>query len=157
MKKLIRKARVEDVGKIKELIDNWAEKELMLPRSINELYENMRDFWVYEEKGEIIGCAALHIDWEGLGEIKSVAVKEKSHRKGIGTKLLKVCLSEAEEIGLNKVFALTYSRDFFEKNGFKPIDKSLLPHKIWSECIRCPKFPNCDEVALICEIKSSGE
>ena len=157
MKKLIRKARVEDVGKIKELIDNWAEKELMLPRSINELYENMRDFWVYEEKGRIIGCAALHIDWEGLGEIKSVAVKEKSHRKGIGTKLLKVCLSEAEEIGLNKVFALTYSRDFFEKNGFKPIDKSLLPHKIWSECIRCPKFPNCDEVALICEIKSSGE
>ncbi len=149
---LIRKAKVENVEKIKKLIGNWAEKGLMLPRSISELYETIRDFWVCEEEGEIIGCAALHVDWEDLGEIKSVAVDEKNHRRGIGTKLLKVCLSEAEEIGLRKVFALTYSQDFFEKNGFKLIDKSLLPHKIWSECIRCPKFPNCDEVALIYEL-----
>lgn len=149
---LTRKAKVGDVGKIKKLIGYWAEKGLMLPRSLNELYENIRDFWVCEEEGEIIACAALHVDWEDLGEVKSLAVDEKSQSKGTGTKLLKVCLSEAREIGLKKVFVLTYRQDFFEKNGFKPIDKSQLPHKIWSECIKCPKFPNCDETALICEI-----
>jgi len=149
---VIRKAKVEDVKRIKELIDFWAEKGLMLARSVNELYENIRDFWVCEEEGEIIGCAALHIDWEDIGEVKSVAVDERNHGEGVGTELLKRCLAEAVEIGLKKVFVLTYKQDFFEKHRFKLIDKSLLPHKIWSECIRCPKFPDCDESALICDL-----
>lgn len=150
---LVRKAKVGDVRRIKELIDCWAGKGLVIARSMNELYENIRDFWVCEEKGKIIGCAALHIDWDDLGEVKSVAVDEREQGKGVGRKLLEKCLSEAEEIGLRKVFALTYRQGFFEKNGFRMIDKSLLPHKIWSECVRCPKFPDCDEVALICELQ----
>lgn len=149
----IRKAKVKDAEKIKVLIDKWAGKQLMLARSLNELYENIRDFWIYEENGEIIGCSALHVDWVDLGEIKSLAVDEKSQGRGIGAKLLKTCLSEAKEIGLTKVFALTYRQDFFEKHGFTVIDKSLLPHKIWSECIKCPKFPDCDEIALAYEIQ----
>ena len=149
----IRKAKVGDIERIKELIDKWAQKELMLARSLNELYENTRDFWVCEENGQVVGCAALHVDWADLGEIKSAAVEEKNHRRRIGTKLVEACLSEAGEMGLKKIFVLTYSQDFFEKNGFTVIDKSLLPHKIWSECIRCPKFPNCDEIAMIRELQ----
>ena len=102
----IRKAKVGDIERIKELIDKWAQRELMLARSLNELYENTRDFWVCGEKGQIVGCAALHVDWADLGEIKSVAVEEKNHRRGIGTKLVEACLSEAGEIGLKKIFAL---------------------------------------------------
>lgn len=149
----IRKAKVGDIERIKELIDKWAQKELMLARSLSELYENTRDFWVCEEDGQVIGCAALHVDWADLGEIKSTAIEGKNHRRGIGTKLVQACLSEAGEMGLKKIFALTYRQDFFEKNGFTVIDKSLLPHKIWSECIRCPKFPNCDEIAMIRELQ----
>jgi amino-acid N-acetyltransferase len=148
----IRKAKVGDIERIKELIDKWAQKELMLARSLNELYENARDFWVCEENGQVVGCAALHVDWADLGEIRSLAVEEKTHRRGIGTKLVEACLSEARELGLKKVFTLTYRQDFFEKNGFTVIDKSLLPHKIWNECIRCPKFPNCDEIAMMREL-----
>lgn len=152
----IRKAKVTDVDKIKKLIDAWANEGCMLPRSLNELYENIRDFSLCEENGEIIGCSALHVDWEDLAEVKSLAVEGKTLRSGLGTQLLKVCLSEAEEIGVKKVFALTYNVEFFEKNGFIKIDKSALPHKIWSECIRCPKFPNCDETALIYEFDNSS-
>lgn len=149
----IRKARVADATRIKELIGESAEKGLMLPRSLNELYENIRDFHLCEENGEIVGCAALHIDWEDLGEIKSLAVDEKSRRRGIGTRLLKTCLAEAKEMGIKKVFTLTYRQDFFEKHGFAQVDKSELPHKIWSECIKCPKFPDCDEIALVRDLK----
>ncbi len=149
----ITKAKVKDVEKIKELIDTSAQKGLMLPQSLNELYENIRDFQISEENGVHFGCAALHIDWKDLGEIRSLAVTENSRGTGIGTKLLKACLAEAKEIGLKKVFALTYRQEFFEKNGFTVVEKSSLPHKIWSECIKCPKFPNCDEIALVREIK----
>jgi len=151
-----RKATVRDVDPIRKLINGWAEQGCMLPRSLNELYENIRDFFVCEEQGKIIACAALHIAWEDLAEVKSLAVREQSVRSGLGTKLVGVCLAEAREIGVKRVFALTYEVKFFEKNGFNVISRSDLPHKIWNECIRCPKFPDCDATAMIYDI-AKGE
>ena len=148
---MIRKARISDIKTIQEIINSYAKKGDLLPRSINELYENMRDFLIYEEEGEIIGITALHITWYDLAEVRSLVVKKKG-LKGIGTSLIKECIKEAEEIGIVKVFTLTRAVGFFKKIGFKEIDKSLLPQKIWSDCIKCIKFPECDEKALIYDI-----
>ncbi|MCS7215844.1 MAG: N-acetyltransferase [Thermodesulfovibrio sp.] len=149
----IRKATVSDIKSIHKLINEFARKGEMLPRSLNELYENIRDFIIAEENGEIKGVCALHILWEDLAEIRSLAVKKDSQNKGIGSLLVKKSLNEAKKLGVNSVFVLTYIPEFFKKTGFKELDKSKLPQKIWGDCIRCPKFPECDEVALIYEIK----
>ncbi|MDD5005677.1 MAG: N-acetyltransferase [Candidatus Omnitrophica bacterium] len=150
MIKNIRKARISDAKQIQSLINFYAAKDLMISRSLNEIYENMRDFWVCEENRKIIGCCGLHIvGWENLAEIKSLAVEKTKHNKGIGRKLVEICLQEAKELKLKKVFALTYSPGFFRKSGFKKISKSKLPHKIWAECCNCPKFPGCEEEAMI--------
>ncbi len=148
----IRKANIKDIKQIQGLISYFAQKGLMLPRSINELYENIRDFWVYVEDGKIFACAALHVSWEDLAEVKSLAVEESKQSKGIGRRLLSTCLEEAKNLKIKKVFALTFKPEFFKKYGFKKIDKSKLPHKIWSECIKCSKFPDCDEVALMIKL-----
>ena len=124
----------------------------MLPRSLNELYENIRDFFVYAEGKKIYGCCALHIDWEDLSEIKSLAVALSKTRSGIGKKLLEECLKEAKALKIKKVFALTYVPGFFKQFGFKVVDKSKLPHKIWSECIKCVYFPGCKEIAVMKEL-----
>jgi len=145
---LIRKAKVSDVPKIRELIRFYANRELMLHRSLNEIFECVRDYSVCEKEGEIVGCAALHVDWEDLAEVRSLAVAEKHQSRGIGTRLLKRCIREAKQLGVERVFALTYVPSFFEKHGFRPYPKDKLPRKIWSDCIRCHKFPDCDETAL---------
>lgn len=145
----IRKARIADIREIQKLVNEFARREEMIPRSINDLYENIRDFVVSEEKGKIYGVCALHILWEDLAEIRSLAVKKESQRMGIGKKMVKRCLDEAKALGVKRVFALTYQPLFFKKLGFADIDKSDLPQKIWGDCIRCPKFPECDEFALI--------
>ena len=124
----------------------------MLPRSLNELYENIRDFFVYSDGNNIYGTCALHIDWEDLAEIKSLAVARQKTGSGIGTKLLAQCLKDAKKLKVRKVFALTYIPEFFESFGFRIVDKKELPHKIWSECIRCMYFPNCKEIAMVKEI-----
>ncbi|MFA6143067.1 MAG: N-acetyltransferase, partial [Candidatus Omnitrophota bacterium] len=129
-----------------------AKRERMLPRSLNELYENIRDFWVYAEGNNIYGCCALHIDWEDLAEIKSLAVAPAKGRKGIGKKLLGQCLKDAKALKVKKIFALTYIPEFFEKFDFAIVDKAELPHKIWSECIKCMYFPGCKEIAMMKEI-----
>lgn len=121
----------------------------MLPRSLNELYENLRDFWVAESKHQIIGCCALHISWDVLVEIKSLAVRADCHRQGVGRKLVSMCLEEAGLLGAKKVFVLTYKPEYFRRFGFRRIDHSKLPHKIWAECINCSKFPDCQETALL--------
>jgi amino-acid N-acetyltransferase len=121
----------------------------MLARSLNELYENIRDFWVIEEKGKIAGCAAMHISWDDLAEIKSLAVAKKYHNKGKGKELINACLEEALSLGAKKVFVLTYKPEYFKKLGFKRVKNASLPHKIWAECINCSKFPNCQEIALL--------
>ncbi len=149
---MIRRSNIRDVKKIQRLIKFYANKDEMLPRSLNELYENIRDFFVFEDNKKICGCCALHVCWQDLGEIKSLAVLKSRRNKGIGKKLLTACLTEARGLKLKKIFALTYKPLYFKKFGFKEIDKALLPHKIWVDCIKCVKFPNCKEIALIKEL-----
>jgi amino-acid N-acetyltransferase len=151
-----------DVKNIYDLLQFFAEKDLLLGRSLSSLYDQLRDFNVYlEETGEsgaeqggLIGACALHICWDNLAEIRSLAVRESHQSKGIGKQLVEKALSEAGSYGINRVFTLTYQPDFFRSLGFKDIDKSELPHKVWSDCIQCSKFPDCNEEALIWE-KSS--
>jgi amino-acid N-acetyltransferase len=145
----IRKVSVKDLKEVQKLINEFARREEMIPRSINELYENTRDFFVCEDGGKICGVCALHVLWEDLAEVRSLAVRKEYQKKGIGRKLVKRCLADAKGMGIGRVFVLTYQPDFFRKLGFSPIDKSALPQKIWGDCIRCPKFPECDEHALI--------
>jgi len=149
---MIRKATVNDVKQIFKLVNYYAKKNRMLPRSFNELYENVRDFVIYLEGKTVYGCSALHVDWDDLGEIKSLAVAPSRIHRGIGTRLLRYCLGDAKQLKLKKVFALTYIPEFFEQFGFKLIDKQNLPHKIWSECIKCIHFPDCSENALLKEL-----
>jgi len=146
---MIRKAKIKDIKQIQDLIAGFAKKDIMLPRSLNELYENIRDFWVFDDKGKISGCCALHISWNDLAEVKSLAVARNKQGKGVGRDLVLACLAEAEVMGAKKVFALTYKPDFFKKLGFKRVKHDALPHKIWAECINCCKFPNCQEIALL--------
>ncbi|MBM3245259.1 MAG: N-acetyltransferase [Candidatus Omnitrophica bacterium] len=146
---MIRKAKIDDIKQIQTLINCFAEKNLMLARSLNELYENIRDFWVFVEDKKILGCAALHISWETLAEIKSLAVKESAQGRGIGKDLISACIKEARELGAKRIFVLTYRYKYFQKLGFKRVKHTDLPHKVWAECINCPKFPNCQEVALL--------
>jgi len=149
----IRKALPKDAVQIHELINFWAKEGLLLPVSLNKIYDNIRDFWIYETESGILGCAALHIYWEDLAEIRSLAVNPEYRKRGIGRALVKQCLEEAKEFNLNRVFVLTYQVDFFKKLGFREIEKVHLPQKVWTDCINCPKFPNCDETALVKEIK----
>ena len=150
----IRKAKISDVRQIQKLIEFAAKKGEMLSRSLSELYDNLRDYNVYEEEGQgqILGTCAMHICWEDLAEIRSLVVWEDYNRQGIGTKLIEACLSEAISLGLYRIFALTYKPDFFLKFGFRTVDKSALPHKIWADCIKCVKFPECNEVAVLLEV-----
>jgi amino-acid N-acetyltransferase len=149
---MIRKARIEDIKRIQELINYFARRDVMLPRSLNELYENIRDFWVFEDRNRVIGCCALHISWQDLVEVKSLAVEKSKQKMGIGTRLVEVAIGEAKELGAKKIFVLTYQPGFFKQFGFKKIKTASLPHKIWAECINCPKFPDCQETAMIKQI-----
>lgn len=146
---MIRKARMEDPETVAEIINRYAAKMLMLPRPLTEVYEHLRDFIVCEEEGEIVGCVALHISWKDMAEIRSLAVCEDKQNTGIGTALVEACLDEADKLGVGRVFVLTYEPSFFEQFGFRKYPKDNLPHKIWSDCVRCPHFPNCDEEALL--------
>jgi len=145
----IRKAVITDTKKIQRLVNDFARKEEMLPRALNELYESLRDFIVYEDRGEVVGVCALRILWEDLAEIRSLAVLRESQGAGIGRLLVKRCLKEAKDLGIKRVFALTYKPEFYKKNGFSDIDKAKLPQKIWGDCLKCHKFPECDEHAVI--------
>ncbi|MEK6725326.1 MAG: N-acetyltransferase [Deltaproteobacteria bacterium] len=149
---MIRKAKISDVKDIQKMVEVYAQKGEMLPRSLSELYDNLRDFYVYEEEGEVAGVCALHISWDDLAEVRSLVVAERHIRKGIGKKLVTACVDEAREFGIKRVFALTYQRLFFEKLGFHEIDKMQLPHKIWGDCIKCSKFPDCDEIAMVLDL-----
>lgn len=149
---MIRKAQIADVKDIQKLLMTFANRGDMLSRSLSELYESLRDFYVVEEDGILLGAAALHIVWEDLAEVRSVAVTEEAGRKGIGSRLVQACIAEAKEIGLKRIFCLTYKPDFFGKHGFRLVDKAELPHKVWGDCIKCPKFPDCDENAMILDL-----
>lgn len=136
--------------KVYELIMSEAAEYKLLPRALSDLYEHVHDFTVAidKETGEIIGCAALHIVWEDLGEIRSLTIAEGHKDMGIGRRLVEACVNDAKALGIKRIFALTYVPKFFKKCGFEKIEKEKLPHKIWSVCINCPKFPDCDEQAV---------
>ncbi len=155
MRKL-RKAVMADAEKIQFLINGYAKQGLMLPRSINSIYENIRDFWVCEENGEIVGVCALTVFWNDLAEVRSLAVSPEHTRKGIGTALVEKALQEARDLGIGRVFTLTYQVEFFKKLGFRVVDKNSLPHKIWRDCVNCVKFPNCDETAMEIRLNPEG-
>jgi amino-acid N-acetyltransferase len=151
---MIRKAIMKDVKPIQKLLEPYVHQGLLLPRSLSELYGYLRDYYVFIPEGEDEpkGVCALHLCWEDLAEIKSLAVHETYTRRGIGSQLVETCISEAITLGLYKIFALTYRVNFFKRLGFKEVDKSQLPHKIWADCLKCAKFPECDEVAVLLEI-----
>lgn len=148
----MRKARVTDVPVIADIINRHAKNGLMLPRPLSRIYDNIRDYMVVENDGGIVGCGALHVMWSDLAEIRAVAIKDEFIGRGFGRPLVETLLEEAKSLGIEKVFVLTYQDAFFGHFGFSPIDKSELPHKIWSECVNCVHFPNCNEIAMMCFI-----
>lgn len=153
---MIRKARIPDAKGIHKLLLNYAKDGLMLPCSLTEIYVAIRDFYVFEQDGELAGTVRLHVSWEDLAEVRSLAVGQAFEGKGVGRALVQSCLEEARDLGLKKVFALTYKQVFFEKMGFHEIEKSQLPHKIWGDCMKCVKFPECDEIAMIIELSEKN-
>ncbi len=146
---MLRSATMDDVKIIHGLLKHYADQGLLLPRSISSIYDKLRDFVVYELDGKVVGVCALQIFWEDLAEIRSLAVDESCLRGGIGRLLVENCLQEARNFRISRVFTLTYQTEFFRKLGFYDIDKKELPHKIWSDCLHCPNFPECDENALM--------
>lgn len=145
----VEKARIGDAPEIHKLVNSFADMGEMLPRALSEVYENIRDFFVIREKHKVVACAALHIYWFDLAEVRGVAVSQSRQGRRMGSLLIEACLGEAKELGIPQIFCLTYKPSFFEKFAFRQVDTMELPRKVWAECYRCPKFPNCDEVALI--------
>lgn len=150
---LYRKAKITDVEPIHALITYYANQGLMLARPRFKLYESLREFIIAEDKGLVTGAGALNIIWEDLAEIRALAVAPEYTGRGIGSKLLHMFIDEARELAIPRVFVLTYQQEFFEKCGFHVVDKEALPQKVWRECVNCPKFPNCEEIAMIIDIK----
>ena len=151
----IRKAVIADIGSIHQILNEYAKEGLLLPRALSELYDHLRDFFVMEDDHQantIIGTCALGICWEDLAEIRSLAVSRDQHGKKLGTALVRACLQEAHSLGLKRIFTLTYVPEFFATMGFVEVEKSELPHKVWADCLKCPKFPDCDETAMLLEI-----
>jgi amino-acid N-acetyltransferase len=146
-----------DVEPIFALVTLFARQEKMLPRSRADLYEALRDFVVADAGGRVIGCGALMIEWDNLAEIKSLAVVRRYQRRGLGQRLVKSCLAEARRLGIGQVFALTSSPRFFESIDFARVARETLPHKIWSDCVNCPKFPDCDETAVMIQLPRRGK
>jgi amino-acid N-acetyltransferase len=152
METQIRRALATDVPEIQRLINSFADRDQMLPRSLNELYENLRDYFVVEDQRDVVGCCALHVTWADLCEVKGLAVREDHWGHGLGRQLVERCIEDARRLGLPRVFVLTYIPEYFERFGFQNVDKADLPQKVWAECIRCPKFPDCGEVSMTLEL-----
>ncbi len=158
-KDMIRKAFTNDIGDIHRLLNHYAAEGLLLPRALSELYDHLRDFYVLEDdhhRGAIIGACALGICWEDLAEIRSLAVSKDQQGNRFGAELVTACLEEARTLGVKRIFTLTYIPDFFSKMGFREVEKSELPHKVWADCLKCTKFPDCDETAMILELEKEG-
>jgi amino-acid N-acetyltransferase len=151
----IRPARVSDVPGIQQQIQVFADRGLMIRRSLSELYQSIREFLVaVDETNRVVGCVALHVFWMDLAEIRCLAVVEEAHGLGIGRRLVEACWDLAQELEVTSIFALTTSAGFFERCGYHQVAKTELPHAVWSECVRCPSFPNCHETALIRAVES---
>ncbi len=152
----VEKARIGDVKRMHELVNKFARKGEMLPRALSEIYENIRDYFVIRNsRGNVLACVALHINWSDLAEIKALAVTSEKQKKGLGAALIKACIEESRSLGIPNIFCLTYKPGFFQKQGFSVVDKMELPRKVWAECYSCPKFPDCDEVALVYNLQDN--
>lgn len=152
---MLRKARIGDVKIIHAIINSSSSKGEILPRSLMDIYGSLRDFFIYvdEDEQSVVGICAMNIIWENLAEIRSLHVEESYRKKGIARKLVEACISEAITLELFRIFTLTNRPDFFKKLGFKEVNRLTLSEKIWSDCFRCPKYPDyCDEVAMIVEL-----
>jgi amino-acid N-acetyltransferase len=149
---MIRNARLQDVPTIHEIVNSHAQLGKMLFKSYAQLYEDLRDFAVYELDGEVVGCCALGIIWADLAEVRSLAVDSDFIGRGIGRKLVEWCVEEARRLQIRRLMSLTYEQIFFEKLGFIVVDKDTLPLKVWTDCVRCPKRDNCDEIAMVREL-----
>jgi amino-acid N-acetyltransferase len=153
----VEKAKISDVKTMHKLVNQFAGKGEMLPRALSEIYENLRDYFVIRNRaGRVTACVALHISWADLAEVKALAVDREKQKKGMGAALVKACVEESKALGIPRMFCLTYKPGFFKKVGFKEVDKMELPRKIWAECYTCPKFPDCDEIALVYDVKVSN-
>lgn len=144
----LRKAKFQDIEEIYTIVNGWADDGVMLARARNVLYETLRDMTVAEEDGKIVGVGALHLTWDELAEVRTLAVDKAYLRRQIGSQIVERLLVEAHELGVKTVFTLTYRPDFFGTLGFIETSKENLHHKVWKDCINCPKFPNCDEIAM---------
>ena len=149
-----RGAKISDVEAIHALISSYAERDRMLFRSVADIYENLQCFTVAELDGSVVGCCALEIIWSDLAEIKSLAVDETKKESGIGRMLVAAAADQAAALGVPRVFALTLEPEFFVKSGVEIVEKETLPMKVWRECARCPKQQNCDEIAVIRQIRN---
>jgi amino-acid N-acetyltransferase len=149
----IRSAKISDAEAIYALINHYAERDRMLFRPLADIYENLQAFIVAELDGNVVGCCALQIIWSDLAEIKSLAVDEANKDRGVGKMLVAAATEQARQLDLPRVFALTLNPAFFEKLGFEVVEKDTLPMKVWSDCAKCPKQQNCDEIAVIKKLK----
>jgi amino-acid N-acetyltransferase len=152
----VEKAKISEVPGIHKLVNTFAGEGVMLARPLSEIYENIRDFVVVRKGKRILGCAALHVMWSDLAEIKSVAVDKDMQGQGIGNLLVQAMIKDAVDLGIDTVFCLTYKPEFFKKMGLQEVEKMTLPQKIWTECYRCSKFPNCDETAMTIQLGKNG-
>jgi amino-acid N-acetyltransferase len=156
---LFRKARMGDARAMHTLLNHFAfnERRELLPRSLSEIYENLQQFHVAEDAGRIVGTCALYVTWDNLAEVKALCVDEAYQKRGIGRALLDACLKDAQHLDIRRIFTLTVQPGFFEKYGFGHVSKSALPHKVWTECVRCPYFPErCIEYAMVKDLPGDG-
>ncbi len=151
------RASIADAQAICDLVNAFARKGEMLPRTMSEVYQNLRDFYVvHDDSGAMVACGGLHIIWADMAEIKSLAVREDMQGHGLGAQIVEACVAEARTLGLQTAFALTYRPGFFERLGFEQADVMTLPRKVWGECYRCPKFPGCNEIAMVRPLGAAG-
>jgi amino-acid N-acetyltransferase len=149
MNETLHRALASDIRDIHAALLDGVEEGQILPRSLSDLYTHVRDFYVLKDAaGRLVGCCALSVVWENLAEIRSLYVQKKSRRQGLGRILAEACCEDALKLGLRRIFTLTYRLDFFSGLGFQEVAKETLPQKIWADCIHCPKFPDCDEIAM---------
>jgi amino-acid N-acetyltransferase len=150
----VEKAKISDAQQIYELVNLFAERGEMLPRALSEVFQSLRDYFVIRDDNRVVACVAAHISWDDMSEVRSLAVAEEEQGKGLGAALVNACIDEAKALDIPTLFCLTYKPGFFEKVGFHTVDKMELPRKVWSECYHCPKFPDCDEVAMVHPLKA---
>lgn len=148
----IRRARLPDVHIIREVVQEFARSGRMLPLSLGEATERLHDFLILEEKGRVQGVVAVHVTWDRMVELRSLAVRRRKHGRGHGKRLVRAALALARRMEATEVFTLTYIPEYFEQFGFVRIDRAALPHKVWVDCARCPKFPNCGEIAMLLKL-----